>query len=59
MVTMSMGVAMSACLGKAEVEALLNQADASLYAAKENGPNRIEHFTPALQQTKSARVKNK
>ncbi|MGA3104223.1 MAG: diguanylate cyclase [Terriglobales bacterium] len=57
MVTMSMGVAVSACLGKEEVEGLLNQADAGLYAAKENGRNRIEHFTPALQQTMSARVK--
>jgi diguanylate cyclase (GGDEF)-like protein len=43
-ITMSMGVTVSECTGKNEVEALLNQADASLYLAKENGRNRIEHF---------------
>src|SRR5271166_4197372 len=46
-ITMSMGVAVSACEGKNEVEVLLNQADAGLYKAKEKGRNRIEHFTPA------------
>ncbi len=45
-ITMSMGVAVSACEGITEVETLLNQADAGLYAAKENGRNRIEYFTP-------------
>ncbi|MGB8012843.1 MAG: diguanylate cyclase [Terriglobales bacterium] len=45
LITMSMGVAVSSCQGKDEVEGLLNQADAGLYAAKENGRNRIEHFT--------------
>src|ERR1700722_19008016 len=43
-ITMSMGVTVSECTGKDEVEALLNQADASLYLAKEKGRNRIEHF---------------
>lgn len=47
LITMSMGVAVSACDGKNELEALLNQADAGLYAAKEKGRNRVEHFTPA------------
>jgi len=43
---MSMGVAVSDCDGKNEIETLLNQADAGLYAAKENGRNRTEHVTP-------------
>jgi diguanylate cyclase (GGDEF)-like protein len=50
LITMSMGVAVSACEGKNEVEMLLNQADAGLYKAKENGRNRIEHFTPAAKK---------
>jgi two-component system, cell cycle response regulator len=53
LVTMSMGVAVSACEGKSEVEGLLNQADAGLYAAKEHGRNRIEHFTPATKKATS------
>jgi two-component system cell cycle response regulator len=57
-ITMSMGVAVSGCEGKTEVEALLNQADAGLYQAKENGRNRIEHFTPATtKKTTSARAR--
>ena len=43
---MSMGVAISVCEGQNEVEELLNEADAGLYEAKENGRNRIEHFAP-------------
>src|SRR5271163_1144825 len=54
LITMSMGVAVSACQGKDEVEVLLNQADAGLYAAKENGRNRIEHFTPVAKQKAAA-----
>lgn len=50
-ITMSMGVAVSACVGKEEIETLLNQADAGLYAAKEKGRNRIEHFTPPKKPT--------
>src|SRR5271157_3776721 len=38
-ITMSMGVAISDCGGKDEMEKLLNQADAGLYAAKEKGRN--------------------
>jgi diguanylate cyclase (GGDEF)-like protein len=45
-ITMSMGVAISDCGGKDELERLLNQADARLYAAKEKGRNRIEHLAP-------------
>jgi len=50
LITMSMGVAVSACEGKNEVEMLLNQADAGLYKAKEKGRNRIEHFSPAAKR---------
>ena len=50
LITMSMGVAVSACEGKNEVEMLLNQADAGLYKAKENGRNRIEHFSPVAKK---------
>src|SRR5271154_3426482 len=46
LITMSMGVAVSASDKKNEIEALLNQADAGLYAAKENGRNRTEHVSP-------------
>ena len=56
LITMSMGVAVSACEGKNEVEMLLNQADAGLYKAKENGRNRIEHFTPAAKKAVHGRV---
>jgi PleD family two-component response regulator len=51
-----MGVAVSACEGKNEVEMLLNQADAGLYKAKENGRNRIEHFTPAARKAAHGRA---
>jgi diguanylate cyclase (GGDEF)-like protein len=50
-VTMSMGVSVSAKIGKTEAEALLSQADAGLYAAKENGRNRVERFTGTLKIT--------
>jgi diguanylate cyclase (GGDEF)-like protein len=56
LITMSMGVAVSACEGKNEVEMLLNQADAGLYKAKENGRNRIEHFTPAARKAVHGRA---
>jgi diguanylate cyclase (GGDEF)-like protein len=55
LITMSMGVAVSACDGKNELEALLNQADAGLYAAKEKGRNRVEHFTPAARKAAAGR----
>jgi diguanylate cyclase (GGDEF)-like protein len=57
LITMSMGVAVSAGDGKNEVEALLNQADAGLYAAKEKGRNRIEHFTTAAKKTAAGRAR--
>jgi diguanylate cyclase (GGDEF)-like protein len=56
-ITMSMGVAVSACEGKTDVEILLNQADAGLYAAKANGRNRIEHFTPVTKKTSPVRAR--
>ncbi len=57
LITMSMGVAVSACDGKNELEALLNQADAGLYAAKEKGRNRVEHFTPAARKAAAGRAR--
>ena len=54
-ITMSMGVTVSESDGKNEVEALLNQADASLYVAKANGRNRIEQYTPAAKKAMRAR----
>ena len=56
-ITMSMGVAVSVCDGKSNLEALLNQADAGLYAAKEMGRNRVEHFTPAIRKAATGRVR--
>lgn len=56
-ITMSMGVAVSAGDGKNELEALLNQADAGLYAAKEKGRNRVEHFTPAVRKAAAGRAR--
>lgn len=47
-ITMSMGVAVSGGSGRADVEALLGQADAGLYAAKEKGRNRVEHVKTAV-----------
>jgi two-component system, cell cycle response regulator len=55
-ITMSMGVAVSDCGGKDELERLLNQADAGLYAAKEKGRNRSEHFAPAAKKRHLAAV---
>src|SRR5882762_8379017 len=57
LITMSMGVAVSACDGNNEVEGLLNHADAGLYAAKEKGRNRIEHFTPTAKKTVADRAR--
>jgi GGDEF domain-containing protein len=51
-----MGIAVSDCDGNNDVEMLLNQADAGLYAAKEKGRNRIEHITPAAKKTAAGRA---
>ncbi len=56
LITMSMGVAVSAGVGKSEVEALLSQADAGLYRAKENGRNRVEHIVSARKKTAAVRA---
>jgi diguanylate cyclase (GGDEF)-like protein len=42
-ITMSLGVAVSECVGVKEVEALVGRADKALYAAKKKGRNRVEH----------------
>ena len=42
-ITMSMGVAISECLGVGEVKSLLSRADTALYAAKNKGRNRVEY----------------
>jgi diguanylate cyclase (GGDEF)-like protein len=57
LITMSMGVAISANDGKNDLEALLNQADAGLYAAKGNGRDRVEHFIPATKKAAVARAR--
>ncbi|HEY4841960.1 MAG TPA: diguanylate cyclase [Terriglobales bacterium] len=57
LITMSMGVAISANDGKNDLEALLNQADAGLYAAKENGRDRVKHFIPATKKAAVARAR--
>jgi diguanylate cyclase (GGDEF)-like protein len=59
LITMSMGVTISVVNGKNEVEALLSQADAGLYAAKEKGRNRIEHLVPAAKKTAPSRVRKR
>jgi len=43
-ITVSMGVVIAAGSGSNDVEWLLSQADTSLYAAKQNGRNRVEHI---------------
>jgi diguanylate cyclase (GGDEF)-like protein len=57
-ITVSMGVAVSECLGKDEMEALLSRADAGLYVAKGNGRNRVEHFA-SQPKKKNARQTRK
>ena len=43
-ITMSMGIAVSECIGVKEVEPLVSRADAALYTAKNNGRNRVEYI---------------
>ncbi len=43
-ITVSMGVAVSIDHAEGDIEALLNQADRGLYAAKHKGRNRVEHI---------------
>jgi two-component system, cell cycle response regulator len=42
-ITMSLGVAISECIGVGEVKSLLSRADAALYSAKDKGRNRVEY----------------
>jgi two-component system, cell cycle response regulator len=57
-VTMSMGVAVSDTdESKNKLEVLLNHADAGLYAAKANGRNRVEHFTPVNKKAAAGRAR--
>jgi two-component system, cell cycle response regulator len=42
-ITVSMGIAVSTDHPAGDIGALLNQADRGLYAAKQNGRNRVEH----------------
>jgi diguanylate cyclase (GGDEF)-like protein len=58
-ITVSMGVAVSECIGKDEVEALLSCADAGLYAAKSNGRNRVEHTESAPKKRGAAPSRKK
>jgi diguanylate cyclase (GGDEF)-like protein len=55
LITMSMGVAVSACDKKNEVEAMLKEADIGLYEAKEKGRNRIEHCPSAAKKVRAGR----
>ena len=41
-ITMSLGIAISECVGVKELEALVNRADMALYSAKKKGRNRVE-----------------
>lgn len=43
-ITVSMGVAVSTDHAASDIDSLLNQADRGLYAAKQNGRNRVEHI---------------
>jgi two-component system, cell cycle response regulator len=56
-ITVSMGVAVSECVGKDEMEALLSRADAGLYAAKGNGRNRVEHFASPPKRRAARRTR--
>jgi len=42
-ITVSMGVAVSTDHPSGDIGSLLNEADRGLYAAKQNGRNRVEH----------------
>ncbi len=51
-VTVSMGVAVSTDHPDGDLGALLQQADQGLYAAKQNGRNRVEHFEHTVRATR-------
>jgi len=56
-ISISMGVAVSENAGAKEAEALLHRADRALYAAKENGRNRVEHFAVAPKKAGAGRTR--
>ena len=58
-ITVSMGVAVSEGVGKDEVETLLGRADAGLYAAKEQGRNRVEHSAKAFKKRAATQTSKK
>jgi diguanylate cyclase (GGDEF)-like protein len=56
LISISMGVAAWEGSERCDVEALLGQADAGLYAAKEKGRNRVEHVENMAGQATVARA---
>jgi two-component system cell cycle response regulator len=54
-ITVSMGVAVSEGVGRADMESLLLQADAGLYSAKRHGRNRVDHSPNTAVKQKVAR----
>jgi diguanylate cyclase (GGDEF)-like protein len=50
-ITISMGVAVSTDHATGDINSLLNQADRGLYAAKQNGRNRVENIELAATNT--------
>lgn len=59
-ITVSMGVAVSHDHAEGDIDALLNQADRGLYAAKQKGRNRVEHVEDvAVAMNAEALTKNR
>jgi two-component system, cell cycle response regulator len=56
LITVSMGVAFWVGSGRADAEALLGQADNGLYAAKQNGRNRVEHVENTAGKSRAQRI---
>ena len=52
-ITISMGIAVSECIGAKEVEPLVSRADAALYTAKHKGRNRVEYIVSSAAQAPS------
>ena len=55
-IPMSMGVAVSECVGVKEVEVLLARADKALYSAKAKGRDRVEHLVVPAKKGRSKDV---
>ena len=58
-ITVSLGVAVSTDHSAGDIGSLLNQADRGLYAAKQNGRNRVEHFDDMQSDSTIRRGKSK